>query len=733
MLYLIDPHSDKEPELLADPAGLFSWSPDGSKIVYSDFEGLYILNLKNNSTTLLIDTKTTSIAEFGPRDFYTPVWSPDGALIAFAYASVVYDSTEEDISDIFLISPDGNDLRKFTTQPGFYTDTSWSPDSSQLIYTSWIGDDHGNIYRIDIDGNNLVQLTDSSGYSGRSDWGLTAAPPDIEIVQPPSAPLLPTSAPLLPLAGEPFALPTTQITVDNLDQLTPIARLYQGDFTGDVSTTHSRDGNTAVINSASGIFLLDIVTGDLSYLASDYKAVAISEHGHYILLEKLVWIDDMGETSFFYIWDTQQEAIISELEPNMTFYTMTDSTINLAAADQFVFSEDETTLYGTRYEDNYQWLVEGGYLISEHVDPQRVPTEMPLERLTGGDDTLKISGGENSHEFTIGKDVDQLSTNGETIVVSNHDYLAIYQFPTGELIKEFPISSSHFSASPDGRYIASVDETPVFSIWDVVENKHIDIPTDIFSNELFLPVLAGDTPFALSENHQYLFVDVYISVAYPVFDLPPKEFLDRDTGFGVFDLVNGGQSYYFGDFDSGVDDLTISSDGKYLIAKIISGGDSDSHNPEIPPNTVFAVNIENMSSSTQNYNPLRYTTEISTLGEKTFQSQKIANSDYRTAYDPNNQLLAIVAGNTVQIWSLVSNELVMEYTDDTIAHTNTLFIQNGEILLAGQYAIDVNTGNVLAEYNLDSDYWGNDDMALSPDGTTMLTLHEGVITYWGIP
>jgi TolB protein len=78
-----------------------SWSPDGALIAFTSAEDGY-----NEVHLLEVATGKRWQITHGVIG-YEPVWSPDGAFLAF--------SSNRDIgSDLYLIRPDGSDLRRLT-------------------------------------------------------------------------------------------------------------------------------------------------------------------------------------------------------------------------------------------------------------------------------------------------------------------------------------------------------------------------------------------------------------------------------------------------------------------------------------------------------------------------------------------------------------------------------------------------------------------------------------------
>jgi hypothetical protein len=117
-----------------------SWSPDGTKIVFSRADsnfnaGLVSMNADGSGQTPLT---TKPASGFGLGDF-RPAWSPDGNTIAFTrYASGAP-------SQIYTISPAGGAAANMTNSSSQEEDATWSPDSQQLAFDRKIpADNFGN-------------------------------------------------------------------------------------------------------------------------------------------------------------------------------------------------------------------------------------------------------------------------------------------------------------------------------------------------------------------------------------------------------------------------------------------------------------------------------------------------------------------------------------------------------------------------------------------------------------
>lgn len=117
-----------------------SWSPDGQSFVLSrqgsdqerGWAELILINMEAHGMSILTkpDQRWTDISQ--------PAWSPDGAWIALAGQT----SATGLAKGLFLLRPDGSELREIEANPGVsHGAYSWDPMGSWLLFQSFALDD----------------------------------------------------------------------------------------------------------------------------------------------------------------------------------------------------------------------------------------------------------------------------------------------------------------------------------------------------------------------------------------------------------------------------------------------------------------------------------------------------------------------------------------------------------------------------------------------------------------
>jgi Tol biopolymer transport system component len=127
-IWAVDLRSGTEYELV--PANALNddlaWGPDSKKIVFAsstncsgDALRLYVVDIAERQVTALPDAGGRAKG---------PVWSPQGDRIAFSCGE------DGGVQDVYVVNPDGTNLRRVTTDRKYGGGVSWFPDGRRLVY-----------------------------------------------------------------------------------------------------------------------------------------------------------------------------------------------------------------------------------------------------------------------------------------------------------------------------------------------------------------------------------------------------------------------------------------------------------------------------------------------------------------------------------------------------------------------------------------------------------------------
>lgn len=159
--YLLDVATGKVRPLIVDHAWNVDpeWSPDGKRLAYvSTKDGqtdIYVMELASGAVT-----QVTSSGGWNGN----PTWSPDGTWIIFdSGREGTNPSKHQYFRNLYLVRPDGTDLRRLTALPDYNGTPSWSPDGTRVAFTSDRSGDF-ELYTMAPDGTdqrNLIPLPGS--------------------------------------------------------------------------------------------------------------------------------------------------------------------------------------------------------------------------------------------------------------------------------------------------------------------------------------------------------------------------------------------------------------------------------------------------------------------------------------------------------------------------------------------------------------------------------------------
>src|SRR5512134_444460 len=151
-LQIADADGANEQAMLVSNEPIMSptWSPDGRRIAYVSFQNkkpiVYVQNIEVPKQNVVANFKGSNSA---------PAWSPDGKTLSLS---------RDGNSQLFLINPDGSNLRRLTSSGGIDTEPSFSPDGQWIYFTS----DRGGspqIYRMSASGGEAQRVTFEGSYN----------------------------------------------------------------------------------------------------------------------------------------------------------------------------------------------------------------------------------------------------------------------------------------------------------------------------------------------------------------------------------------------------------------------------------------------------------------------------------------------------------------------------------------------------------------------------------------
>ena len=159
----------------SNPVSTPRWSPDGTRIVYTERQGGYGPLSSTALWVMNVDgTDRRQLTAYLPgRHDYSPDWSPRGGEIVFSRNGY-----------LTLISDDG--AHEHTSPSPFAGErNSWSPlfspDGQQIAFVTNEGEKNA-IYVMDRDGSNLRRIHDLDRFGDLECW-LSAEPPNLDKVR----------------------------------------------------------------------------------------------------------------------------------------------------------------------------------------------------------------------------------------------------------------------------------------------------------------------------------------------------------------------------------------------------------------------------------------------------------------------------------------------------------------------------------------------------------------------
>ena len=124
-----------------------TWSPDGTRLIFTRSGVLHVINADGTGLTPLPNQDGAS----------SPDWSPDGTRVAYASPT----------GGIRIRNVDGSNL--FTVTTGQDRDPRWSPDSRQLVFVRVV-DGKSQLFIVNVDGTGETRLSAGTGQEVDPSW-----------------------------------------------------------------------------------------------------------------------------------------------------------------------------------------------------------------------------------------------------------------------------------------------------------------------------------------------------------------------------------------------------------------------------------------------------------------------------------------------------------------------------------------------------------------------------------
>ncbi|MBL8037252.1 MAG: Tol-Pal system beta propeller repeat protein TolB [Nitrospira sp.] len=159
-LYRMDTHTKAVQRLTTNAGGDLSpsWAPSGRELAFtSDRNG--------GPQVFLISSDGSNVRRLTFEGDYNaaPAWSPRGNWIAYVCR------TPKKEYKLCLITPDGQKRVQLTTGPGVDDSPSWSPDGRHIVFSS-TADGKSHIYMINVDGKDLERITFTGTHNSAPTW-----------------------------------------------------------------------------------------------------------------------------------------------------------------------------------------------------------------------------------------------------------------------------------------------------------------------------------------------------------------------------------------------------------------------------------------------------------------------------------------------------------------------------------------------------------------------------------
>jgi Tol biopolymer transport system component len=155
------------------------FSSDGKKLIFQSTrdgracDQIYTMNIDGSDVRMVSTGKGRTTCSYffqnGKRITYSSTHLADAACppkpdFSKGYVWAIYPGY-----DLFSAAPNGSDVKRITTTPGYDAEAVISPNGKKITFTS-MRDGDLDIYTMDLDGRNVRRLTSEIGYDGGPFW-----------------------------------------------------------------------------------------------------------------------------------------------------------------------------------------------------------------------------------------------------------------------------------------------------------------------------------------------------------------------------------------------------------------------------------------------------------------------------------------------------------------------------------------------------------------------------------
>jgi dipeptidyl aminopeptidase/acylaminoacyl peptidase len=185
-LYTIRASDGGDLDRLTDPPGDFfccpvqnqdagpTYSPDGTRISFTRD------NQKSDIALFIVNTDGTGLRQVTPWGLEAGggSWSPDGQWILLSLKDFYPSPSWTRRGKLFLVRPDGSDLRRIDIDTGgkwyYAKEPTWSPDGTRILFVMYTDSNVGtaDLYTMDPDGSHVTHVIGEPGIIEDSpSWG----------------------------------------------------------------------------------------------------------------------------------------------------------------------------------------------------------------------------------------------------------------------------------------------------------------------------------------------------------------------------------------------------------------------------------------------------------------------------------------------------------------------------------------------------------------------------------